>query len=330
VALDRLRKGDRVPTNYPYGANDGLDDFQVTSDPGNTALSQRGQGGNRNHVESHTDMGDAIEALQNYSTLKTHDHSGSTGSPADRTKGYKLAQANTHESVDTNVSANAIHHTLGTGQFQAAPGNHVHDYDTITNSLFRRCLSSARPAGVSSGTLIYETDTGAVRQLRGSAWVLIPLGKTPIVRLRQSSNQNIATGGTLLQWNEKEEDSFSWITGTTTTTVTIGEPGLYRFDAAIQWSPNYVPDNGTAVITVNGADSDLKVTKYQKLGSGILFPAGFPQTLSLSGNLRLTAGQSVALKCSYTAPGSLLGFISSFFDSPSKVKSRLDIIYVAP
>ena len=80
-----------MPTNYPYGANDGLDDFQVTSDPGNTALSQRGTGGNRNHVESHTDMGDAIEALQNYATLKTHDHSGSTDNPADRTKGYKLA-----------------------------------------------------------------------------------------------------------------------------------------------------------------------------------------------------------------------------------------------
>lgn len=319
-----------MPTNYPYGANNGLDDFQVTTDPSNTALSQRGQNGNRNHVESHTDLGDAVEALQEFAALKTHDHSGSTSDPADRSKGYKLAQANTHQNADTDTSATALHHTLGTGQYQAAPGNHVHDYDTLTNSLFRRCTSGARPSGVPSGTLVYETDTGCVRQLRGSAWVLIPLGKTPIVRLRQSSNQNISSGGTTLQWNEKEEDSFSWVSGTTTSTVAIQEPGLYRFDAAIQWSPNYVPDNGTAVITVNNADSDLKVTKFQKQGSGILFPAGFPQTLSLSGHLRITAGQTVALKCSYSAPGSLLGFISSFFDSPSKVKSRLDIIYVAP
>jgi hypothetical protein len=345
-----------VPTNYPNGNDpalgpEGSDDFQVTTNPANTPLSQPGENGNRHHTKSHIDMGDAIEALQANAALKTHDHSGLTTNPADRAKGYRLSWANTHQTAaapttlaaaqalaDTDDSALAIHHTLATnlptsgttGQFQAAQGNHTHDYDTLTNSLFRRGPANPKPSGVPAGTLFYETDTGCVRQLRGSAWVLTPLGRTPIVRLRQSSNQNISSGGTLIQWNEKEDDTFGWISGNSTTSVTIQEPGLYRFDGAIQWSPNYVPDNGTAVITVNSADSDLKVTKFQKLGQGIIFPAGFPQTLSISGCLRITAGQTVALKCSYSAPSSLLGFISSWFDSPSKVKSRLDITYVAP
>lgn len=315
-----------MPTAYPAGS----DDFEVTTDPGNTALSQRGTGGNRNHVESHTDLGDAIEAIQEYAALKTHDHSGSTGSPADRARGYKLAQANTHESADTDSSASAIHHTLGTGQFQAAAGNHTHAYSSLTGTPWIRCLSTARPTGVPAGTVIYETDTERVRMLRGSAWVLLTVGTHPIIRLRQSSTQNIASGGTLLQWNEIEEDSFSWVSGSTTTTIAIQESGLYRFDAAIQWNPNYVPENATATISVNNLDSDLKVTKYQKQGTGIFFPAGFVQTLTLTGNLRLTAGNSVGLKCSYTAPGSILGLITSFFDSPTKVKSRFDIQFIAP
>lgn len=315
-----------MPTAYPSGS----DDFEVTTDPGNTPLSQRGTGGNRNHVESHTDMGDAIEALQAYAALKTHDHSGSSGEPADRARGYKLNQANTHENADTNASASAIHHTLGTGQFQAAAGNHTHVYSTLTGTPWVRCTSSARPSGVAEGTVIYETDTQQVRILKDSSWLLTTVGKIPIIRLRQSSNQNIASGGTLLQWNEKQEDTLSWAVGSTPTTVTIQEPGLYSFEAAIQWNPNYVPDNATAVITVNNSDTDLKNTAFQKQGLGVLFPAGFVQTLPLTGTLRLSAGSVVALKCSYSAPGSILGFISSFFDTPSQVKSRLDIRYIAP
>lgn len=38
----------------------------------------------------------------------------------------KLLQLNTHEAADTDSSLTAIHHTLGTGAFQAAVGNHTH------------------------------------------------------------------------------------------------------------------------------------------------------------------------------------------------------------
>lgn len=37
-----------------------------------------------------------------------------------------LTQAHTHQIPDTNLTALSLHHTLGTGQHQAAPGNHVH------------------------------------------------------------------------------------------------------------------------------------------------------------------------------------------------------------
>lgn len=47
-----------------------------------------------------------------------HDHDGSPT--------QKLAQANTHESADTDSGTTALHHTLGTGANQAAAGNHTH------------------------------------------------------------------------------------------------------------------------------------------------------------------------------------------------------------
>jgi len=46
---------------------------------------------------------------------KNHDHSAN-----------KLAQANTHESADTDTAPTSLHHTLGTGANQAAAGNHTH------------------------------------------------------------------------------------------------------------------------------------------------------------------------------------------------------------
>jgi hypothetical protein len=48
--------------------------------------------------------------------LLAHGHTGTTD-------GSKLAQANTHESADTDSATTALHHTLGTGANQALPGN---------------------------------------------------------------------------------------------------------------------------------------------------------------------------------------------------------------
>ncbi len=53
-----------------------------------------------------------------------HNHDGSGT--------LKLAQANTHESPDTDSGAAALHHTLGVGANQAAAGNHTHTAPAIT------------------------------------------------------------------------------------------------------------------------------------------------------------------------------------------------------
>jgi hypothetical protein len=47
-----------------------------------------------------------------------HDHDGAPT--------QQLAQANTHQSPDTDSGPTALHHTLGTGANQAAAGNHSH------------------------------------------------------------------------------------------------------------------------------------------------------------------------------------------------------------
>ena len=75
------------------------------------------------------DLGDAIEAMQTEATVLAHTHDGS-GSR----NGSKLAQANTHQSADTDTGPTSLHHTLGTGANQGAAGNHTHTQATSHNS----------------------------------------------------------------------------------------------------------------------------------------------------------------------------------------------------
>lgn len=143
--------------NYP---NNGFDTFTEPDMPEETPLSGSGSA-TRNHVQHHKDLGDAVEALERNAAPVAHDHSGGTGD----LDTAKLAQANTHESADTDTATSALHHTLGTGAYQAAAGNHVHDYDstTIVNKPLVRCLSTARPNDPYLGLQIYEVDTNRVR-----------------------------------------------------------------------------------------------------------------------------------------------------------------------
>lgn len=60
-----------------------------------------------------------------------------------------------HENDDTDVSARAHHHTLGTGRTQAAAGNHIHD--GITSPLLGQLQMS--PSG--NGTVPALVLTGA-------------------------------------------------------------------------------------------------------------------------------------------------------------------------
>ena len=137
-----------------------IDTFSVPTLPEATSLSSAGTS-RRNHTESHDDLGKAVEALQTNAAQLTHNHSGD-GSAFGT---FKLEQANTHQTPDTDLSGLAIHHTLGYGATQAAAGNHIHDYEgpTITNKPLIICTSSTRPVSPQLGLMIYETDTNCVR-----------------------------------------------------------------------------------------------------------------------------------------------------------------------
>lgn len=158
-----------MPTNFPDGVDTPYDTFEEPTAPESTSLSS---GNGRNHVQHHADLGDAVEALERNVALIGHDHSGGNGAFATA----KLVQANTHESsdapgstsaarayADTDKSVNSLHHTLGTSAYQAAPGDHNHDYDTLPNRPFVRCTSLTRPANPAPGTWIWETDTNRAR-----------------------------------------------------------------------------------------------------------------------------------------------------------------------
>lgn len=152
-----------MATNFPSGSTP-YDTFLEPSAPEDTSLSSGGADG-RTHTTHHRDLGDAVEALQRNVALKAHNHSGGTG----YFDTAKLVWTNTHQPdgaatyADTDTSASAIHHTIGPGAFQAAAGNHNHDYDTLPNRPFIRCTSTTRPASPTLGQWIWETDTNRAR-----------------------------------------------------------------------------------------------------------------------------------------------------------------------
>ena len=324
-----------MSTNYPGG----VDQFNEPSQPESTALSQVGAQSTpgRNHVEHHRDLGDAVQALQSHAAQRGHNHSGDSNDP---TKGGKLVQANTHESADTDDSTTAIHHTLGNGPFQAAPGDHTHDYDdgSITNAPYIRCTSSTRPASPTSGLTIYETDTNRMRVWNnfgnGDRWNILPTATIPIVRLAQSSNQTISSSGTLIEWNEEIEDNFGYFNPASKTSIVVAEPGLYQIDAALQWSVNFIPEIATVVLCVNGQETILRNSGLQSRPGllsllGVTINPDFSQTLAISGKLRVNLGDTISMKCRYGG-SAIGGVIQTYFDLASRVKSRLEMHYVGP
>jgi hypothetical protein len=313
-----------VATNYPGSA----DTFNVPSLPESTSLSSAGTG-SRAHTDHHKDLGDAVVALENNAAQKTHDHSGGSGFGSTP----KLAQANTHESPDTNASTSALHHTLGTGAFQAAPGNHTHDYNTLTNTPWKLCTSSTRPTPY-LGLMIYETDTNAVRvwaqfpDASSPSWRILPIAAIPNVRLRQTVTQQLNHTGTLLAWQSELEDNFGFFNSAASQTdIVVKESGMYHIDAAIQWDPNLVPDTAFAVVCVNTQETTVRNQQFMR---GELFTPGFSQTLAVTGKIRLAVNDIIQLKARYTASGGLLSLIFSFFDTPSKIQSRIDITFLGP
>ena len=309
--------------NYP----DDIDVFTEPSAPEFTSLSSAGDG-TRAHVAHHHDLGQAVIALQTHAAKRGHDHSGDA---ANTSKGAKLAQANTHQSADTDTAPTALHHTLGTGANQAAAGDHVHDYTALTGTPWRRVTTLPSPSSVPEGTVVYQTTTQTVRILRGGAWVLSPLGKIPICRLRQTTKQNIPYGGNgaLLEWGALEEDTFGYFAAGNPSAITVSEPGLYHVEAAVQWDQAVVPDVAYLVILKAGQETSIREQRSLKY---IGITQGFSQTVSVSGYVRVeNANEVIALKVRHSS-ATVAGAILSFFDpvTEARTQSRIDLTFVAP
>jgi len=348
-----------VPTNYPGGT----DKFFEPSLPEQIPLSQTGyQPGSedvdgrraRNHVEHHRDLGDAVQALEENAAQVTHDHSGNS---SNTTKGAKLKQANTHEQADTDLALTSLHHTLGTGAFQAAPGDHTHDFNApggggIVNAPFLRCTSTTKPGDPGTtiprtdGLTIYETDTKRMRVWgdfgngNGERWNILPTANIPIVRLVQGGTGQAITeaSGAIMKWTEVE-DNFGFFNPSTTDAskqqIKVTEPGVYQIDCAVQWGGNFVPEVATIVACVDGAETELRYSKLQPtnlltlLGISVI-DGVHSQTVALSGKLRVGYNQVVTIKCKYAGLTPVGTFINTFIDLDTKVKSRLDMHYVGP
>ena len=308
--------------NYP----DDIDVFTEPSAPEFTSLSSAGDG-TRAHVAHHHDLGQAVIALQTHAAKRGHNHSGDA---ANTSKGAKLAQANTHQSADTDTSTTALHHTLGTGANQAAAGNHIHDYSQLTGTPWQRVTTLPSTSSVPEGTVVYLTTNQTVRILRGGAWVLSPLGKIPVCRLRQTTRQPITqqSTGTLVQWGAFDEDTFSYWAPGNPSAITVKEPGLYHVEAAVQWNESVVPD--LAYLSIINAGVETAVRDQRAL-KGVGINQGYSQTATVSGYVRVVnANDVLALKVRHSSSTILDAFLALFDGNSAALQSRIDVVFVAP
>ena len=159
-------------------------------------------------------------------------------------------------------------------------------------------------------------------------WTLLPVANVPNCRLRQSKTQKLINTGSIIEWGQEDEDNFNFFDVLSSATdIIIRESGLYQIDLAIQWDPQKVPDVAHAIVMVNGVETDVRDQRFMR---GNTYTPAFSQTLGVSGKLRLAENDVVQVKVKYTASGSLLDQIFSYFDLPSKINSRIDIALNGP
>ena len=317
----------------------GIDSFNEPSLPESTPLSEAGTG-TRNHVEHHHDLGSAVVALEQNAAFASHDHSGS-GTTA---HGNKLAQANTHQSADTDSSASAIHHTLGARDaadlgtadsamtlWQAAAVNHTHNYNgpSILNQPMVICTSTTRPGTAGSaipaptlGMMIYETDSHCVRvwdrySTSTPVWQILPIGNVPIFRaesqaiqeMKRNVNNTCAFTHNLQDflWGAFGVARFTEETSTITT-INIPEPGTYDVDVVIHWHPSQTyHDESMLAIVVNETDigkANWEFLRSPTLPWGPTALPGFSQTQRLHFSHTFQATDTLRVVVQHNGPRS--------------------------
>lgn len=156
-------------------------------------------------------------------------------------------------------------------------------------------------------------------------WTILPVGKIPVVRLRQSANQKLISAGSLVEWSDELEDDFDFFNTANKTDIVMKEPGLYDVKVAIQWNPSVTPDVAHVVLCINGIETTIRKQQFMRGGG---FNPGFSQTLDVNGQLRFNSNDVLTVKVRYTASGNIIDQIFTWFDSASRINSRIDLAYI--
>ena len=156
-------------------------------------------------------------------------------------------------------------------------------------------------------------------------WTVLPVGKIPVVRLRQSANQKLVSAGSLVEWSDELEDDFDFFNTANKTDIVMKEPGLYDVKVAIQWNPSVTPDVAHVVLCINGIETTIRKQQFMRGGG---FNPGFSQTLDVNGQLRFNTNDVLTVKVRYTASGNIIDQIFTWFDSASRINSRIDLAYI--
>jgi len=316
----------------------GIDTFSTPSAPEFTSLSEAGDS-DRNHDESHEDIGAAVMALETHTAPLAHDHSGTDPSGLGLWPTAKLAQANTHQSPDTDTGQGALHHTLGRNSNQAAPGDLQLDWNATRPDILHRpyiiCTSTTRPASPFPGMLIFETDTLATRMwmdppgATGLFWQLVPLTSVPILRAESRAVQQVPVNTRYTCWftNLLERLFFPRVDFTVNNTdIVIDEPGLYHLQARIHWDPaRTFHDHSMIGITVNGTDVARNDWEFVR---GFSYTPGFAQSNNINFWYRFQANDVLRLTTKHN--GSNPSWLWYDTSSAEKQINHLELVFLCP
>jgi hypothetical protein len=215
--------------------------------------------------------------------VRAHTHSG--------TSGVKLDQANTHQNPDTNASLTALHHTLGTGPFQAAAGDHSHgsaDANTVNTHI------AATAAHGATGAVMGTTNTQTVQNKTFDGTNSFPSTLATLTGAQAMTNKDLTSATNTFP------TSLATLTGTqalTNKTINLGSNTLTGTLAQFSTAVSDADLVGVASVqtltnkTISGATIDGGNIANAGLGNNTLNGSiGGGGSISLSGSIGIANG----------------------------------------